>query len=252
MASPLLSIITVTSDCESAAFAKTAESLSTVLDREDVEWLIVPAKPGTAMQGTVLEPVGSGIYPAMNAGLEAASGAYLWFLNGGDRLTSPDSVAALLSTIAAEQPDFIYADSREFDDAQPDQIWAKPARAHRHWRLGMFTHHQSMVYRRDLAPMARYPTNYDVAADYGFTLIHLRAAQTVCRLPFALSDVSRGGFSTQHQDRGRVQQHQLRCQLGHVPRPLSIAIKGMQQLSQAVRRTNPTAWQRMRTGVRAS
>ncbi|MBV6631907.1 MAG: hypothetical protein KI792_02610 [Alphaproteobacteria bacterium] len=248
-APPLLTIITVTENPNSPAFLDTARSIGDALTTDmPVEWLIVPGKAGanSPAGADILPTNNQGIYPAMNDGLTAAKGTYVWFLNGGDRLASPAALEAVLECPSSEQPDFLYADSHEFGGTVPADVRLKPARPALAWPLGMFTHHQAMIYRRMLVPDAHYPTHHDVAADYAFTIQHLQSAARTVRLPMAIADISVGGFSSQNSARGREQQHQIRCQLGGVPRFLSLTIRGMQWCSQGVRARLPWVWHRLR------
>ncbi|MEM6903418.1 MAG: glycosyltransferase [Pseudomonadota bacterium] len=262
---PLLSIITVVERLNSAEFEQTKASIAPVIcDRGAIEWLIVPGdapieashKSSATLTGqminmTTLAPNKTGIYAAMNDGLRRACGDYVWFLNGGDCLTSRTAFEAMLRELEITRPDLLYADSREFRPDARDQYWLKPARHYRHWRLGMFTHHQAMVFRRDLLPSTAYAEHFDVAADYAFTLAQLQAAKQISRLPMALADVSLGGFSERQHDRGRQQQHLIRCQVGAVPSAASLMIKGLQRVSHQLRSKAPGAWRLLRQSKRA-
>ena len=95
IANPLISVITVVYNGEEH-IGRTIESVLAQTYKE-VEYIIIDGK---STDGT-LEVIGSyngihkivsepdkGLYDAMNKGLKAASGEYVWFLNSGDQIYS--------------------------------------------------------------------------------------------------------------------------------------------------------------------
>ena len=52
----------------------------------------------------------SGIYNAMNKGIDAATGDYLIFLNAGDRFHSPDALEKVFGYISKHNKDIFFAD----------------------------------------------------------------------------------------------------------------------------------------------
>src|SRR5919108_5613652 len=108
-AEPRLSVVTITYR-DPAGLASTSESLLPLL-RADNSWtwehVVVDSSPEenrAVLEGLppdwpllhVVTPA-RGIYPAMNEGIQCASGRYLWFLNGRDRLHDADALERLLA-----------------------------------------------------------------------------------------------------------------------------------------------------------
>jgi len=96
-----LSIVTVVKD-DIRGFRRTFESLSCQTIR-NFEWVIVDSSELDEVHKLVAEsklgfPVNyinsspNGIYPAMNLGLRQCVGDWVWYLNAGDILTSPDAI----------------------------------------------------------------------------------------------------------------------------------------------------------------
>lgn len=244
---PILTIITVALDLRDEEFDATARSLMPLLNQvSNVEWLVVPGIESTSShkQAKILPPNGTGIYEAMNDGLARAQGAYVWFLNGGDELVSPESATALIEALTTTPPpDFLYTDSVEGD-------WYKPSRPHTLAHQGMFTHHQAMIYRRTIIGEARYPSQYQIAGDYAFTLTHLAKADIIQHLPIALCHFKPGGLSSQHAKQGQREQRAIRRELlgGSVA---TEAWTGLRQgLSRQLRHWMPGLWARLRVGLR--
>lgn len=143
----LFSIITVVRN-DRPGLQRTYESLAVQTNRR-FEWLAVD---GGSSDGTAeflnehraelawwrSQPDG-GPYDAMNAGMEQAAGDYLLFLNAGDELAAPETLALVeAKLVAAGLPDFAYGDAFE---RLADSVALKPARSHRHAWYGMFTQH---------------------------------------------------------------------------------------------------------------
>lgn len=214
---PFFSVISVTLN-HLSGLRDTHDSLK-IQDVRDFEWVV---RDGGSTDGTVeylsqsaarwISAPDRGIYDAMNRGIEDASGEYLLFLNAGDRLAD----AAVLQKTRAEiekqniPPDLVYGDS--FEELSGTRNY-KPARPHNTANLGMFTHHQSMLYRRTAIKDMRYDQNYKIAADYDFTCRLLQKTRHVLYCPFAISVFEGGGVSQQKPWMGRREQFNIRKKL---------------------------------------
>lgn len=213
-------IITVVRN-DRAGLARTHASLRAQTSR-DFAWIVIDGGSVDGTQAYLARhardlawwrsgPDG-GIYDAMNAGLDAAAGRgdYLIFLNAGDTLAAPDTLAAIAAA-AASVPggaDFLYGDALE--DTEEGWRLHKPARSHRQAWYGMFTHHQAMVYRQEAVRGLRYSLDYAIGADYAFTLEALDHARTVVRVSAPLCIVAPAGQSRVHADVGRRDQARIR------------------------------------------
>lgn len=248
--SPLLSIISVTEDADGADFCTTATSLSPATGHDAaIEWLVVPGRPWSPPAGMtpaprVLPPESNGIYAAMNAGLNQARGTYVWFLNGGDTLASADALVALLDLLRLAQPDMVYADTLE--RAPDGTCWRKPARDPSCIAHGLFTHHQSIIYRRH--SKQRYDTRYGLAADYDFTIAHLATAASIARLPVPLAVIQIGGRSMRQPWLGQREQRAIRRARLGIGWLTELPITMRQSASLLLRRLAPGLWRRLRGG----
>lgn len=250
------------------------------------EWIVID---GGSADGTqrwlektrvrwVSEP-DKGLYDAMNKGLERAGGEYLIFLNAGDSLAGPETLANIASAIrdADAVPDFIYGDSCE--TAPGGRKFYKRAKSHERISRGMFTHHQAMIYRREAVGELRYDLRYEIAADYDFTCRFLldtkhrhceerprrshpdsglprspglhpgSLAMTPCilYLPFPLCLFEGGGTSQQKAPQGRSEQFRIRRRLG-IGNPLTNgALHLAQTLTWHLRRLFPGLYWRLKS-----
>lgn len=178
---------------------------------KDFEWIIID---GNSNDGTkpllkelncqwVSEP-DTGIYDAMNKGLERCSGDYVLFLNAGDVLASYDTLE-MLQAATQKNPDFIYGDSWEentYKKARKPDI-----------TKGMFTHHQAMLFRRAAISNLRYDTTYKIAADYDFLARFLTDGKKIAYCPKPICIFEQGGISQTCARLGRQEQFQIRKKL---------------------------------------
>jgi putative colanic acid biosynthesis glycosyltransferase len=246
---PLLSIITIVAELADPAFKRTRASLQASIASPDVAWLIVPGSTpdktlidrlelGTA---TICHAVDAGIYPAMNTGLDAANGRYVWFMNGGDELTHPEVLTRILEACRDTQPDFIYGDALVMPSAgmAPQR---KPARHHQSWRSGMFTEHQAMIYCTETIGDNRFQTRYPIAADYHFTIAHIQRSKRFLKLDHALCVSDPNGVSERLAKQGAAEQDMIRLHDFAVPPWRNQLVRLRQHCSNQLKQLAPKAW----------
>lgn len=244
MTKPLFSVITITRD-NLDGFRRTKDSLSAQSFR-DIEWIVID---GNSTDGTkdllprnALSEADSGIYNAMNKGMERANGQYLLFLNAGDTLSDSDILATIARTIAAENPDFIYGDALETGG------FYKKARSHEQIDFGMFTHHQAMLYRHDTAGALRYDETYTIAGDYAFTRAFLEQARKITYIPAAICVFETGGISQRNMRLGRLEQYKARRKAGCAILKNS-TIYLVQSLTAALKTLSPDIYDAMKARI---
>jgi putative colanic acid biosynthesis glycosyltransferase len=177
----------------------------------DFDWLIVDgaSTDGTAQYAQSLdEPYvsvqsepDSGIFDAMNKGLERATGEFVLFLNAGDTLVNNAVLECVASRLRRGDVDFLYGDSLEAFGG--DQLIYKVAKGHQRVTYGMFACHQTMFYRRSLIGAQRYDSRYLVSGDYAFTAQFLTKRPRIERVDQALCIFDVTGTSVSNQRRGR-------------------------------------------------
>ncbi|WP_434618986.1 glycosyltransferase [Azospirillum sp. B2RO_4] len=252
---PRLAILTVVRN-DRTGLADTCDSLRGQLSR-DVVWLVADgaSTDGTAewLAAHAEFPIwwrscpDSGLYDAMNDLLDTARRldcSHILFLNAGDRLAAADSAERLLEAIARHSDcALLYGDALE---RQGDgRILLKRARSHRWAPLGMFTHHQAMIYRVSALADLRFDSNYRIAADYAFTLAVLGRGEAV-RLRWPVCLFAPGGLSQRDATAGRreqdaIRRHHYRC--GPVS---TAAVATAQRVALAVRHHFPSAYAKLR------
>lgn len=139
-----------------------------------------------------------GLYYAMNKGLKVATGEYVWFLNAGDELNSPDTVSRVMSSAAGA--DVCYGDTviTAMDGsvigkrrlAPPESLTAES------FRNGMLVCHQAFIARRSLCP--QYDTRYRYSADYDWCVKILKSARKIVNTRETLVRFLDGGVTSSH------------------------------------------------------
>lgn len=188
----------------------------------------------------------SGIYDAMNKGIDRASGDYILFLNAGDTLAllrTLETLAALLSARPVK-PDLIYGDA--FEETAEGRI-IKKARPYDRIDQGLFTHHQAIFYRRETISDLRYDQTYSIAADYKFTAQCLRMSKYVLYWPRPVCLFEQGGVSQRQAFKGRMQQSLIRRELEMTLPIEEVLIILKQTAAYSLRRLAPGFYWRLRS-----
>ncbi|MFY7712265.1 glycosyltransferase family 2 protein [Tenacibaculum sp. MEBiC07804] len=106
----------------------------------------------------------SGIYHAMNKGIEKSKGEWLYFLGADDKFSSNQTLLLcfMLREFANEKlliGNVQYSNEIKFISSFTSKLWFKNT-----------VHHQSVFYKRELFDNVRYDENYKVLADYHLNL----------------------------------------------------------------------------------
>jgi glycosyltransferase involved in cell wall biosynthesis len=143
-------------------------------------------------------------YDAMNKGLRAATGDYVWFLHAGDVIPNPQTLYLALENWQNE--DFIYgkAEIQTLDNQILPLHKPHPEAAHFSWQSlinGMIICHQSMLMKRAICVEYNFE-NYRIAADLDWSIRCLKQATTFKNTNTILCTFLAGGLSNQHRKQG--------------------------------------------------
>lgn len=203
MMSPKISIITVVFNGEQH-IGRTISSVTGQTYKE-IEYIIIDGKSTDRTLEIIEEHKGvdrlvsepdNGLYDAMNKGLRAATGEYVWFLNSGDQIYSSDTVEKLVAGLEGT-PDIIYGGTMIIDEAQNevgDRRLKPPARlTWKSFRQGMVVCHQSLIVKRVLAP--DYNLEYRLSADIDWAIRASKNAESIHNSGLILSRFLEGGLT---------------------------------------------------------
>lgn len=169
-----------------------------------------------------------GLYDAMNKGIQAATGDYIWFINSGDSVYESDTLERILS--ASDDADILYGDTMYTDEKFQDIGTREKFLPHKipeqlspsALYYGMAVCHQSFIVKKDIAPL--YDLQYKISADYNWQISCVKNAKKIYNTRLILSRFLAGGLSRQHlkkglQERAKVMLKQfgfLRTILSHM------------------------------------
>lgn len=129
---------------------------------------------------TLLSEPDKSLYDAMNKGIKAATGDYLWFMNAGDRIYDKDTLANIMQQCKGE--DFVYGDYIMVDEeghtykGHKDPPSDKTISA-RSFINGMVVCHQSMLIKRSIAEFYDFE-QWRISADIDWCIRTLKNARS--------------------------------------------------------------------------
>lgn len=200
MTQPLLTIITVTKNCANS-IGRTLDSVNQV-KHEDTEYIIIDAasndgtvnlikKSGMLVDKFISEP-DSGIYNAMNKGIDLATGKYILFVNGDDVIL-PEGFLATYKTLKNFQNEVLTAVTAAVSvDGQATYLVARP------WCLCFFNTvpHPSTFVTASILREYRFREDFRIAADYDLFLRLFLDGKKFHRVDSVITLHYRGGASS--------------------------------------------------------
>jgi len=148
-----------------------------------------------------------GIYDAMNKGLRAATGDYVWFLNSGDKIYQDQFLKSIFTGMKAPLPDVIYGDTMIIseDGSELGLRRLKPPDS-LNWKSlqnGMLVCHQSYLVKRELT--SSYNLKYHFAADFDWMINSLKKATSIFNSNQIVSSFLDGGISKKNIKKGLME-----------------------------------------------
>ncbi len=154
----------------------------------------------------------SGIYDAMNKGLKAATGDYVWFMNSGD---IPYDENILINVFKEFQNGDVYYGDTEIVDEEGNSYGNRTLKIppkELNWKKminGMVVSHQSLIVRRNLCP--EYDLNYKFVADIDWTIKVLKKSKNVINTNVTLSKFLMGGYSRKYTVKSLKERFRMLC-----------------------------------------
>ena len=172
--------------------------------------------------------VKSGLYDAMNKGIQRATGQYVLFLNAGDTFPSADTLELVAESVGEgeEPPAVLYGDTDVVDDEGRflrHRRLSPPRRlTWRSFMKGMLVCHQAFYARTDLAKATPYDLHYRFSADVDWCIRIMRLARRR-RLPMrnvgavVVNFLDGGMTTTNHRASLKERFHVMAHHYGFVP-----------------------------------
>lgn len=142
----------------------------------------------------VVQKKDSGIYDAMNQGIEAAQGDYMIFMNAGDRFYNSEVLMRIASGIEEMPGDLYYG--RCYNQIL-DVVDPAPKKLTKYFCYRSMICHQATVYKSSMLKKRGYDISYTVSADRERMLYAVIKEKARCiYLPVVVVAFQGGGFCT--------------------------------------------------------
>lgn len=226
---PKISIITV---CFNAAttIEKTIKSVI-AQDYPNIEYIIIDgaSKDNTlevleqydAHIDTLVSEPDQNTFDAMNKGLRAATGEYIWYVHADDQIASSTTLSKAMAKHNNE--DFLYGKALIINEAGEarglEERKAHPDAADLNWKTlrdGMVICHQAMLVRTSICP--EYDMRYPLVGDLDWAIKILKKARSVRDTGIPMCRFVEGGLSTKYRKASLRQRFSiLRAHYGLIP-----------------------------------
>jgi glycosyltransferase involved in cell wall biosynthesis len=143
-----------------------------------------------------------GLYDAMNKAIGLAKGDFIWFINAGDKIFSPETLKQVVDAIEQNpNVDVVYGQTviiGQNDELLGERHRVAPANLTRKSLLdGLVVCHQSVIVRRSIAP--QYDLSYKLTADYDWMCRVLDVSRKNVYIDGYLSKFQTAGLSTKRR-----------------------------------------------------
>lgn len=139
----------------------------------------------------------TGVYDAMNKGIDIASGEWINFMNAGDSFASQDAISYLISNLE-ENIDLITGDRYSVYENSSKKVLNKALGMQGIKEFGMPSGHQSMLIKSSLMKEYKYSLLYKYASDHDLMLRFYRDNKKIKLVDRAISNYLRGGYSDEN------------------------------------------------------
>ena len=167
----------------------------------------------------VLTQEGSGIYPAMNLGLEHSFSKYAWFLNAGDEFFSSQSLEQGVREIDSDEVGLVIG-GYQVKGKSSNKVYVFPERKLKVFPFSFNRHggcHQAMIFdTSSIKKINGFKLQYGLASDFDLVLRVIKdfGGKRV-RVPLAL--IEPGGVADTNLNKVYSEKHQIRISIMRNP-----------------------------------
>ena len=177
---------------------------STLLVAKDLETIDSRVK--------VLKQSDTGIYSAMNEGIESVGGEFIWFMNAGDKFATRLVLADAIKEISEASVGLVVG-GYQIDKGRTEQVYVYGSRVLTALSFAFNRHggcHQAMIFRTELVrEIGGFDLSYLLASDFDLVLKVIKLASAV-RVPKIYASIEPGGAADQGIFSVHRQKHQIR------------------------------------------
>ncbi len=174
MSNPLISLITVCYNAEAliedtlkSAVTQTYKNIELVIvDGGSKDNTVQVAKQFSAHIGTLISEPDNGIYDAMNKGIKAAKGEWIYFLNAGDAFYNERVLESIFEAPIPQHLQLLYGKVQTVNEPSGiDYITGKPVVLSDFFSHYPICHQATFTHCKAFSTIGVYNTRYKLAAD---------------------------------------------------------------------------------------
>lgn len=136
----------------------------------------------------------TGIYNAMNKGIERASGKYISFLNSDDFYCNDKTVQLSVEFLEKEQAEFSFGKAYLLNDKKNKSKTSKP-HIYRFWTRMSLCHQTIFCKTEKMKALGGFDETFKIAGDFNLMLKMLACFSKFVEVPAVLATFRLGGFS---------------------------------------------------------
>ena len=202
---PKFSIITITYNA-AETIERTIESIVNqtyknieyiIIDGASTDDTLKKIEPYKYAISYIVSEKDKGLYDAMNKGLRAATGDYVWFINSGDEIATNTTLDDITKLITNELPDVIYGDtlmtSMDGEVIGGRRLTPPEKLTWKSFRMGMLVSHQAFIAKREL--VNEYDNSYRFSADFDWCVSILKRSKNILNTHMVLARFLDGGIT---------------------------------------------------------
>ena len=147
----------------------------------------------------LIEQRGSGIYSAMNEGITAAKGEFIWFMNAGDKFASTSTLAHAINQITQTDTGVVIG-GYQIENERHKKTYSYTRSYITSFKFAFSRRggcHQAMIFQTNILKGLRgFNTSYSLAADFDLVLRVIKESQAY-RVSEIYASIEPGGLSDQ-------------------------------------------------------
>ncbi|MCT7530915.1 glycosyltransferase family 2 protein [Aliarcobacter cryaerophilus] len=143
----------------------------------------------------------SGIYDAMNKGIDIATGEWINFMNAGDSFVEFSTISNVINNLD-KNTDIVAGDIYYLENGK--STYKKSHNLDKKFN-GMFCFHQTMFTKIELLKKYKFNTSFKIAADYYFTLKCAMNNYNFQFVDFAVANFLSGGISETNKIQAKIE-----------------------------------------------
>lgn len=182
----------------------------------------------------------SGIYNAINKGIQMATGDVIGFVHSDDMLFSSDSIGHIANAFSSSNVDVVYGDLQYCKGDKVVRRWKSNAYCQRALKYGWMPPHPTVYCKREVyEKVGLYDEWFHISADYDMMLRIFRAGYQSLYIPEVLVCMQVGGASNKNASAllSKTQEDRLVLKKNSVGFGyLTVACKQLRKIKQFIRK----------------